>query len=132
MFKGWGSRINLLHLAPVGAIALVVAAWPVSADADAEETFQVSVNSQNPMRIGDLCTAYANVSGGTGPYDFTWSGDLWFGSNSGYFSIRQEVFYDPGTFTETLEAWDSADQYDIDTRTDLVVNSDDESACFER
>ena len=132
MFKGWGFRINLLHLAPVGAIALVVAAWPVSADADAEETFEVSVNSQNPMRIGDLCTAYANVSGGTGPYDFTWSGDLWFGSNSGYFSIRQEVFYDSGTFTQTLEAWDAYDNYSKDVRTGLEVNSDEASACYER
>ena len=132
MFNGWRSRINLLHLAPVGAIALVVASWPVSADADAEETFQVSVNSQNPMRIGDLCTAYANVSGGTGPYDFTWSGDLWWGSNSGYFSIRQEVFYDSGTFTQTLEAWDANQNYDIDVRTGLEVNSDEASACYER
>jgi len=132
MFNGWGSRINLLHLAPVGAIALVVAAWPVSADADAEETFEVSVNSQNPMRIGDLCTAYANVSGGTGPYDFTWSGDLWWGSNSGYFSIRQEVFYDSGTFTQTLEAWDAYDNYSKDVRTGLEVNSDEASACYER
>ena len=132
MFKGWGSRINLLHLAPVAVIALVVAAWPVSAGADAEETFQVSVNSQNPMRIGDLCTAYANVSGGTGPYDFTWSGELWFGSNNGYFSIRQEVFYDSGTFTQTLEAWDAYDVYAFDVRTGLVVDSDEASACYER
>jgi len=131
-FNGWGSRINLLHLAPGGAIALVVAAWPVSADADAEETFQVVINSQNPLRTGDDCSAYATFSGGTGPYEFTWSGDLWWGSNSGYSSYRQEVFYDPGTYTQTLEAWDSFDYYDMDVRTGLVVNSDEASACVER
>ncbi|MDP2957257.1 MAG: hypothetical protein Q8N53_12610 [Longimicrobiales bacterium] len=132
MSNGWRSHINLLHLAPVGAIALVVSAWPVSADADAEETFQVTIISQNPMRTGDLCTAYANVSGGTGPYEFTWSGDLWWGSNSGYSSYRQETFYEPGVYTQTLEAWDYFDNYAMDVRMGLVVNSDDESACVER
>jgi len=131
MFKGWGSRINLLHLAPVGAIALVVAAWPVSAGADAEETFQVVINSQNPMRTGDECSAYATFSGGTGPYEFTWSGDLWWGSNSGYFSYRRAILYDSGVYSQTLEAWDSYDNYDIDVRTGLVVYPD-ASECSER
>ncbi len=131
MFNGWGSHINLLHLAAVAAIALVVAAWPVSADADAEETFQVTINSQTYMRTDDECTAYAEVYGGTGPYYFTWSGDLWWGSNSGYFSIRQDVFYDPGTYTQTLEAWDYFDNYDIDVRQGLVVGPDG-NECFER
>jgi hypothetical protein len=119
MFKGWGSRINLLHLAPVAAIALVAAAWPVSADADAEETFQVVIYTQNPMRTGDLCTANAGYSGGTWPYYFTWSGELWFGSS--YSSYQQATLYDSGTYTQTLEAWDANDFYDMDVKTGLVV-----------
>ncbi len=83
------------------------------------------------MRTGDLCTAYANVSGGTGPYDFTWSGDLWWGSNNGYFSIRQEILYDSGVFTQTLEAWDAYDVYAFDVREGIEVDPD-ESECYER
>ena len=131
MFNGWGTRINLLHLTPVAAIALVVAAWPVSADADAEETFQVFIHTQNPMRTGDECTANASSSGGTGPYYFTWSGELWWGSNTGYSSYRQAVLYDSGTYTQTLEAWDYFDYYDMDVRTGLVVAPDGD-VCTER
>jgi hypothetical protein len=131
MFNAWGSRISLLHLAPVAAIALVVAVWPVSADADADETFQVVINAQSSMRTGDLCTAYAEIYGGTGPYRFTWSGDLWWGSNSGYTSYRQEYLNDSDTYTQTLEAWDAYDTYDDDTKTGLVVDPYG-SECFER
>jgi hypothetical protein len=109
----------------------VVAVWPVSADADSEETFQVVINSQSYMRTGDLCTAYAEVYGGTGPYDFTWGGELWWGSNNGYSSYRQEYLNDSDTYTQTLEAWDYFDNYDIDVRPGLVVDPDG-NECYER
>ena len=45
---------------------------------------------------------------------------------------RQETLYDSGVYTQTLEAWDANQNYDIDVREGLVVNSDDESECYER
>jgi hypothetical protein len=129
MFIGRGSRIKQLSIATVAAIALVAVAWPVAAKADAEEVFQVFVNSQSSMRTGVLCTAYANFSGGTGPYDFTWSGQLWWGSNQGWSSIRSDVFDFSGVFSQTLEAWDDDDEYDFDVRGGLVVGPN-EDECF--
>jgi hypothetical protein len=103
----------------------------VWADADTEETFQVVINAQSYMRTGDLCTAYAEIYGGTGPYDFTWSGDLWWGSNSGYSSYRQETLNDSGTYTQILEAWDENEDYAFHSRPGLVVGPNG-NECFER
>jgi hypothetical protein len=48
-----------------------------------------------------------------------------------HYRYRQEILYDPGVYTQTLEAWDYYDNYAKDVREGLVVDPDG-SECYER
>ncbi len=53
--------------------------------------------SPNPANLNQTVTFYANVSGGTGVYSYSWSGAC-----SGFSSTCSRSFSSPGTYTATL------------------------------
>lgn len=133
MFNEWGSRIKRFSIATIAAIALIVGAWTMPAVAGGEETYQVLINAQASMRTGDYCHAHALVYNGTAPYDFVWeSSYLWNGSRYGGYlpEIRSAYLNQSGTHTQSLKVWDSANNYDLDVRTDLYVGLDGDQCSF--
>lgn len=65
--KGISVAIALLLVGALGAWM-----WPAST-LTTGDVLVVSINAQPHVKPG-FCTAYANVYGGTGPYEYEWTG----------------------------------------------------------
>ncbi len=70
-------------------------------------------SAPNPAYVGSLVTFYSNVSGGTGYYSYSWSGDC-----VGNSSICQKTFYTPGTYYVYLTVYSDG----ISRATNCSVN----------
>ena len=82
MFARRDLRVKSLMGVALGLVALAAGVWAAPAfggasEAAEDQTLSVFVNIPlNEIQDGQFCQGYANVSGGTPPYDFEWSGQF--------------------------------------------------------
>ena len=82
MFAGRDIRVKSLVGVALGLVVLVAGVWaaPVfggASEAAEDRTLSVFVNIPlNEIQDGQFCQGYANVSGGSPPYEFEWSGQF--------------------------------------------------------
>ena len=82
MFARRDLRVKSLMGVVLGLVVLAAGVWAAPAfggasDAAEDQTLSVFVNIPlNEIQDGQFCQGYANVSGGTPPYEFEWSGQF--------------------------------------------------------
>jgi hypothetical protein len=87
-----------------------------------DSSFNVSINAQAHVKVGEHCVAYANVYGGTPPYEYEW-----WGSFVGTTQIVWETLYESGT--ANLKVTDAFDNVAFDDMPITVSSSG--GPCFE-